>query len=190
MMLSFIFRPGRRGTVVSLAAGCLLAIAVAFVLNVNALGNLVFHLGVGRGGEQALIADTIKQFNKLYASFYDTGGSLNGLNDFPAANLVKRRIFQDIAEFSKKNELLVHDRDETKLLSITFIDAMSAEARTSETWFLSLQDAATRKPLSGVKSNQVKVRYLLKRGGGVWRVVEFEVFGKDDPIPSLPIQEF
>lgn len=136
-------------------------------------------------GEEKAIEDTLKLFNRHFATFFNTGGRLEGLNEFPAANLIKRRIFQDINKWNKENSVLVYDKDLFEIISLEILAPIRAVAVAKEVWFLNVKDRETRKNLSAVKANPIKIRYILKKIDGSWRVIEYEVFGKDDDIPPL-----
>jgi hypothetical protein len=174
--------------IISGIAGIILAMCVSLFSHPQGLRNLGFHLGIyDSGSEEKEIEETLKIFNRNFASFFNTGGSLAGLNEFPAANMIKRRIFQEINDWKKNNQVIVYDRDVFELESIEFLSAVSAAAVAREVWFLTIQDRETRKSLmSGVKANSIRVRYSMKKHEDNWRVIEYEVFGSDDEIPALP----
>jgi len=134
------------------------------------------------------VGDTLNLFNRNFATFFNTGGNLAGLNEFPAANMIKRRIFQEINEWKKKNQLLVYDKDSFEIENITLLNTVTAVAVANEVWFLNVQEKDTRKKLSPVKANPIQVRYFLKKRDGMWGVVEYEVFGSKDDIPELKIE--
>ena len=173
--------------IISGIAGIVLAMCVSFLSHQHRLRNLGFHLGMyDRGNEEKEIEETLKLFNRNFASFFNTGGSLAGLNEFPAANMIKRRIFQEISDWKKNNQVIVYDRDVFELESTEFLSAVSAIAVAREVWFLTIQDRDTRKSLmSGVKANSIRVRYRMKKHEDNWRVIEYEVFGSNDEIPAL-----
>jgi hypothetical protein len=172
---------------ISGAAGIILALFVSFISHEQGLMNLGFHLGTYESEkEEKKIEDTLRLFNRNFASFFNTGGGLAGLNEFPAANMIKRRIFQEINDWKKNNQIIVYDRDVFELESIDLMSPVSAVAIAREVWFLTVQDRETRKSLSrGVKANPVRIRYLMKKDGDNWRVLEYEVFGVDDDIPVM-----
>lgn len=172
--------------IVSLIAGIILAFTVSLFIHKNGINNLFFHMGVyDMPGEEKAIEDTLKLFNRHFATFFNTGGRLEGLNEFPAANLIKRRIFQDINKWNKENSVLVYDKDLFEIISLEILAPIRAVAVAKEVWFLNVKDRETRKNLSAVKANPIKIRYILKKIDGSWRVIEYEVFGKDDDIPPL-----
>jgi len=173
--------------IISGAAGILLALCVSLFSHEQGLINFGFSLGMydNEKGEKE-IEETLKLFNRNFASFFNTGGSLAGLNEFPAANMIKRRIFQEVNEWKKNNQIIVYDKDVFELENVDLLSPVSAVAVAREVWFLTIQDRDTRKSLmSGVKANPIKVRYLMGKEGDNWRVIEYEVFGVDDDIPEL-----
>jgi hypothetical protein len=166
--------------------GIILACLTSFFIHENSLYNFRFHLGLYDGeAEERAIEDTLRLFNRHFATFFNTGGSLQGLNEFPAANLIKRRIFQEINNWRKNNSLLVYDRDVFKIEFIKLMDPVSAIALAKEVWFLNVQDIDTRRYISPVKAAPVKVRYFLKKIEKKWQVVEYEVFGEGDEVPPV-----
>jgi len=98
---------------------------------------------------------------------------------------VKRRIFQEINEWSKKNQVIVYDKDKFEIETINMLSPVTAFAVAREVWFLSVQDRTTRKHLSQSKANPIRVRYLMKKVNGSWGVLEYEVFSKKDDIPEM-----
>ena len=63
---------------------------------------------------------------------------------------------------------------------------IAPSAANRQPWhFIVVQDKETRGKKSGVKGNPVKVRYFLKKIEGNWKIIEYEVFGKDDDIPPI-----
>ena len=176
-------------TIMAVLAGIILSSSVSFFSHENSLENAAFYLGLDkRSAEEKAIEETLKLFNKHFATFFNTGGSLRGLNEFPAANMVKRRIFQEINEWSKKNQVIVYDKDHFEIETINMLSPVSAFAVAREVWFLSVQDKATRKHLSQTKANPIRVRYLLKKVNGSWGVLEYEVFSKNDDIPAMNME--
>ena len=171
-----------------LLAGAGVALLVALGTSPEGMRNLRFHLGwYDRPARQAQIEATLKNFNKYFATFYATGGLLEGLNEFPAGQMVKRRVFQDIFALKGQGAILVYDKDLFQLKKVRFPDPERAVAVADEVWFLTLQDSATRKAKGPSKANRLQVRYLLRAEQGGWRVVDFEVYGPDDALPdTLP----
>jgi hypothetical protein len=177
--------------ILAVLAGIILSSSISFLSHENSLEKLGFHLGLyKRTVDEKAIEKTLHLFNKHFATFYNTGGSLHGLNEFPAANMVKRRIFQEINEWKKKNQLLVYDKDSFEIEDITLFNSVTAIAVAKEVWFLNVQERDTRKKLSPVKANPIRVRYLLKKLKGMWGVVEYEVFSNEDDIPEMKVERF
>lgn len=181
----------RKSVILTVVAGILAALSLSFATSEQSLANFRFHAGLfDRTAARKNVEQTLKKFNVHFASFFNTGGMLEGLNEFPAENMVKRRVFQDINTLLSANTIMVYDKDQFKLKDVAFIDPLRAVAIADEVWFLSLHDAKTRARLSGVKASTIQVRYLLRKQEGGWRVVDFQVFAKDDAIPDLPSKEF
>jgi hypothetical protein len=175
--------------IISGAAGIILALSVSLFSHEEGLLNLRFHLGIYDSAKiKKELRDTLNLFNRNFATFFNTGGNLAGLNEFPAANMIKRRIFQEINEWKKKNQLLVYDKDTFEIVNIHLVNPVTAVTVAKEVWFLNVQERDTRKKLSSVKANPIQVRYILKRLKGNWGVIEFEVFGSKDEIPELKIE--
>jgi hypothetical protein len=174
-------------SIISGAAGILLALSLSLFSHDQGVRNFSFTLGIyDSKKEEKEIEETLKLFNRNFASFFNTGGSLAGLNEFPAANMIKRRIFQEINDWRTNNHIIVYDKDVFELESVDLLSPVSAVAVAQEVWFLTIQDRDTRKSLmSGVKANPIRVRYLMRKEEGNWRVIEYEVFGPDDTIPEL-----
>ena len=175
--------------IMSGAAGIILALSVSLFSHEEGLLNLRFHLGIYDSTKvEKELEDTLNLFNRNFATFFNTGGNLAGLNEFPAANLIKRRIFQEINDWKKKNQLLVYDKDSFEIVNITLLNTVTAVAVAKEVWFLNVQERETRKKLSPVKANPIQVRYFLKKVQGEWGVIEYEVFGSKDDIPEMKIE--
>ena len=172
--------------IISGAAGIILAFAVSLFSHEQGLRNLGFHLGMyDREKVEKELGDTLKLFNRNFATFFNTGGNLTGLNEFPADNMIKRRIFQEINKWSKEKQLIVYDKDSFDIERIDLPDPGSAVVLAREVWFLSVQEKETRKTLSAVKANSLRVRYIMKKIDSSWRVVEYEVFADEDEVPPM-----
>jgi len=172
-------------------AGIILSSFVSFFSHENSLENLGFHLGFyEKAAEEKAIEETLKLFNKHFATFFNTGGSLQGLNEFPAANMLKRRVFQEINEWSKKNQVIVYDKDHFEIETIKMLSSLTAVAVAKEVWFLSVQDSKTRKHLSQSKAITIRVRYLMKKIDDKWGVLEYEVFSEKDDMPEMNRERF
>ncbi len=177
--------------ILAVLAGIILSSSISFFSHENSLDNLSFRLGLyERTVEEKAIEETLKLFNKHFATFFNTGGRLQGLNEFPAANMLKRRIFQEINEWSKKNQVIVYDKDHFEIETIKILSPVTAVAVAKEVWFLSVQDSKTRKNLSPSKANPIRVRYLMKKIKGSWGVLEYEVFSQKDDMPEMNRERF
>lgn len=136
-------------------------------------------------GETKAVKESIRLFSATYAGFYASAGGLEGLNVIPAAQMVKRRIFQDILAVLDTGRVLVLDRDRSDVRRVQFTDLTHAVAVVDEAWFMAYQDYFTRRPLPDKKANYVTVRYFLKKQWGRWIVFEYDVFGQEDQLPPL-----
>ncbi len=173
--------------IVSIICGVTLALMLSFFANSNALMNLRFHLGLyDIPAEEKQVEDTLKLFNRNFATLFNTGGDLSvALNEFPAANMIKRRVVQEINDWAGNNKVLVYDKDVFEIETIILLSPGRALAVTREVWFLNVQNRENRREKSGVKASPIRVRYFLKKIDSKWRVIEYEVFGKDDDIPVM-----
>jgi len=141
-----------------------------------------------RDQDTAEIKNTIKFFSSTFAGFYSTGGSMAGLNVFPAEKMVKRRIFQDLRNWQDTGKLLVMDRDKSIVKHVTFITPDRVVAVADEDWFSVYQDFNTRRPISGKKANLITVRYFMKKQWGKWIVDDYEVHIQGEPLPPLSVE--
>lgn len=133
------------------------------------------------------IRETLRLYNKIYASFYVTGGGLEGLNEFPASNMIKRRVFQDINDLKAKGLILMHDLDRLSVMDVVFHGGGRAVALTEENWVLGYRDADTMKLRGAVMANPVKVRYYLEYGDNRWMVEHYEIYSMGEtPPPPRP----
>ena len=178
-------KPGRKLVIAAVAAGLLLSLAS----HRNGLQNLSFHLGARNDRNvRGEIEETLNQFNRNFATFFNTGGSTEILNEFPASPLIKRRIFQEIGQWTKENAVLVYDKDLFELETAELMRPDAAVAVAREVWFVTLQNAESRKAIGEMKANPLRVRYLLKRSGRRWQVETYEVFGEKEEMPPLPVE--
>jgi hypothetical protein len=172
--------------IISFIAAVMTALALSYFFNEDPLDNLKFHTGLYNTAEEKKVIEmTLKQFNKHFATLFNTGGELQSLNYIPAANLVKRRIVQELNEWSSNNQVLVYDRDVFEIKNIEILSPKRAVVMANEVWFLNVQNREKRHEKSGVKANPIKVRYILGKHDDRWKVIELEVYGKDDSIPPL-----
>jgi len=140
-------------------------------------------------GETAEVLASLRLFSATYASFYMTGGSTDGLNTFPAEQMVKRRIFMDISNYMAQGTILVTDRDDTRLREISFLTPTRAVTVTDEDWYFLYRDAKTRRSLSTRKFNPLTVRYYLKKEWGKWIVLDYDVFDQGETLPPAPVEK-
>jgi len=169
-----------------LLAGALLAVAVTASVAPDGKGwrNLRFHLlGPPAHDEEALRA-VVKAFNSGLAGFYDTGGMTFGLSEFPADNLVKRRIFQDIAQWRKAGLRRMQDLHELEFTDLFFKSPVEAYVETKELWdvWLRVEESGAKK---GRGMRPLRSRYRLFRRGEKWIVVDFSVFDLKDELPPI-----
>ena len=175
-----------RRSLAAILLGAVGALSLAFFTTAGAGDNLLFHLGMMDMEPAEREAElTVRMFDKLYVRFYTSGGDLTGLNVFPAANLVKRRIVQDINSWAEQGMILSHDRMVFEVKAVRIIGPATAIVETNEIWQYIIRDLVTGSRTKEGKSNLIKVRYILRSSGGKWRVEEFEVFGAGDKLPPL-----
>ncbi len=135
--------------------------------------------------ERKAIEETVRRFNAYYGMFFSTGGDIRGLGRVPASNLVKRRIVQEINIWSSEGKVLVYDKDKFEVERIGLIKPWLSELIAREVWFLNLQDIQTRKWLTEVKANPIRVRYILIKIDRTWKIIDYEVYKLDEEIPPL-----
>jgi hypothetical protein len=167
--------------------GIALAFFLSFFLNKDSLAHLRFQLGLyDKAAEEKSVEDTLKLFNKNFATLFNTGGSMSlALNAFPAENMIKRRVVQEISDWTKNNQVLVYDKDVFELEETVLLSRKRAVSVAREVWFLNVQNRQNRREKSGVKASPIRVRYYLEKVNNRWMVMEFEVFGKDDAVPPM-----
>jgi hypothetical protein len=173
--------------ITAIICGIALALTLSFFLNKDGLVHLRFKLGLyDKAALEKSVEDTLKLFNKNFATLFNTGGETAfALNAFPAENMIKRRVFQEINEWNKKNRVLVYDKDVFELEETVLLSTGRAVAVAREVWFLNVQNRQNRREKSGVKASPIRVRYYLEKVNDRWKVMEFEVFGKDDAVPPM-----
>lgn len=170
-----------------------LAAAVAFAFATTPEGYLNYRYALGnysRAAEDRAIRETIKLFSATAAGIFLTGGGMQGINILPAEQLVKRRIYQDTRFLADMGMVLAHDRDRSDVREIRVLSPFHAVALVNEAWFLAYQDIFTRQLLSNKKADIITVRYLLKKNGGRWGIVDYEVYVREDEIPPLDTARF
>ncbi len=172
--------------IVSFIAAVITALALSYSFNEDPLVNFKFHTGLyNTAEEEKAVENTLKLFNKNFATLFNTGGDLQSLNYIPAENLIKRRIVQEVNEWTRNNKVLVYDKDVFELEDVELLSPQRATAVAKEVWFLNVQNRKNRSEKSGVKANSIRVRYILGKQDNRWKIIEFEVFGKDDSIPPV-----
>ena len=139
-------------------------------------------------GETDAVTNTIRLFSGTLAGLYVSGGNPAGLNSFPAETMVRGRVIRDIGILHQMNLVLATDRDRSTVKQITFVDPAYAVAIIDEAWFMQLQNYSTRRPVSNKKANIITVRYFLKKQWSKWIVMEYEVYGRGDPILPVPLE--
>jgi hypothetical protein len=167
----------------------------SFINNKNvAIENFRFNLNLyDREKEAEAIKSAIKQYNKNSASFYNSAGFLAGLEEIPAAPLIKRRLFKDINMLKRDGLVMVFDKDAVEMKRIIFLNSALAVAETEEVWAISLQEIDTRKPLFNIKASEVKVRYLFHKEPFLtekkeWIAHEVDVYPDNEDFPELDIK--
>ncbi|MDH3976638.1 MAG: hypothetical protein OEV42_20435 [Deltaproteobacteria bacterium] len=171
------------------------AFLVALVLSAavnrpTATSALKFNVGLGIKGDIEEIEGAVKQYNINSASFYNTAGLVAGLEEIPAAPLLKRRLFKDINMLKRDGLVMVFDRDRHEVKNIEFLRADLAAVETEEVWAVNLQEAESRKPLSSIKASHAKVRYILKKEpfydrGIMWVIYDADLYSPGEEVPQL-----
>ena len=171
------------------------ALSISFFNNIDgAVENFKFFAYLSdREAERESVKAAVIQYNRVSASFYNSAGSLAGLNEMPAAPLLKRRFFKDINMLKRDGFVMVFDRDNTEIKKTYFIDRDLAVAESEEVWAVALQDAVTRRPVFNLKAVEVRVRYLFHKEeflqkGRVWVAYEADVYPIAEAIPELNVK--
>lgn len=176
----------RRQELAAIAGAFLVAVISVGAFNQNPLRSLTYYLGLyDKDGMTKKIEETIKHFNRDYATLYNTGGPTTILGSFPADNLIKRRILQEIRYWDSLDAFMVYDKDTVKIEKIDFPSPDQAVVVAKEIWYISAQNVTTRKPISTLKRNPERIRYLMRNIQGKWRVMEYEVYDEKDTIPVV-----
>jgi hypothetical protein len=173
----------------------LIALTSSYLINKeNALDNLKFNISSEyKHQEIEAIKSAVKQYNTNSASFYNSAGFLAGIDEIPAAPLLKRMLLKDINMLKRDNLVMVFDKDSVEFDDVTFISREIAVAHTHEVWAVMLQEIETRKPSSTIKGVEINVRYALYKGSlrgeePHWVVFEVSVYPKGEKIPELNIK--
>ena len=174
--------------------GFLAALSISFINNIDgAVENFKFFVYMNdREAEVESVKAAVEKYNRVSASFYNSAGSLAGLNEMPAVPLLKRRFFKDINMLKRDGMVMVFDRDNTEIKRTYFINRDLAVAESEEVWAIALQDVATRRPVFGLKAVEVRVRYLFHKEqfleqGKIWVAHEADVYPKGEEIPELNV---
>ncbi len=162
----------------------LLAVLTQLTLQPGGLEALRFRLSGGEPYRPALEA-TILQFNRNYATFFDTGGLTIGLSEFPATDLVKRRIFHDINIWRAAGLWLIHDKQALEITEAVALSPERAIVDTREFWQIWPKNAETGTKGRGSKSAKIKTRYFLYRDEGTWKVWDYIVYDESDVMPPV-----
>ncbi len=175
-----------RNLFVTLIIPVLLAFGVCYLQAPSGGAYLRYHLGLyDLKKEEKLIKKSIKQFNIDYATVFNTGGTTYVIDEYPAANLVKRRTYQEANIWARQKMVLVYDRDKTTIEGIRFYSPFRAVVVAKELWFLNFQDIKTRDYLSPLKADKIRVRYLMKKVPGKgWIVQEYEVYSDTEKVTT------
>ncbi len=168
-----------------LAAVVAAALVAAAAVNEHPFYNLMFRLGLyDRAAVKQNIELTLRQFNRDFATLFNVAGPRAVLGAIQADNLIKRRIIQEVTFWDGKNMVMVYDKDTFNIEKIELPRPDRAIVVAREIWYISAQDAATRRPVSTLKRNPERIRYLMRMVGGKWQIMEFEVYGENDSIPA------
>jgi hypothetical protein len=171
-------------------AAATIGVMLAFFVNIIAVDDALYNLRfwarlLDREPIRAEIEEVVREFDRKYVLLYTTGGDLSHLADLPAANMIKRRIVQDINSWRSQGKILSHDRHALNIKKVEIIRPDRAAVVTAENWVLIMRSLATGSRTKEQKHNLVRIRYILQRNQGLWRVIEYEVFGPDDEVPAL-----
>lgn len=165
--------------------GAFLALA-AVLFSGDSIDNFRFHAGlVDMDRMKAELEATVRSFDRKYVALYTSGGDYSQLNDMPAVNLLKRRLVQDVNSWISEGMILSHDRYALNIKGIELIRPDRAAVVTAENWVLLLRNRETGKRARGQKKNLIRVRYILQRIEGAWKVLEFEVYAPYEELPPL-----
>lgn len=168
------------------AAAFFAAFIVALAATPGGYNQFRFSLGnYNRLAEDQAIRETLKLFSGTTAGIFLTGGGMQGINILPADQLVKRRIYQDTRYLLNQGMVLAHDRDRSDVRQVRLLSPSHAIAIVDEAWFLAYQNSATRRLLSNKKANFITVRYFLRKVGGKWGVMDYEVYPRNQKIPEV-----
>ncbi len=175
-----------RRDVAAAAAAIALAFAVFLVKADGAWEGLRFRLGlINREAAIKEVKDTVSVFNIYYARLFSAAGDVEGLNLFPADNLIKRRVIQEINSWKEQGIALVYDRHALDIKSVELLGPRRAVVLTEETWALVPRDITTGRKPPGAKTLRCRYRYLLGKIDGEWKVLEYDVYNMIDQLPPI-----
>ena len=165
--------------------GALCAIVTFFTFDPGAMDRMRFSAGLyDTTGQEQEIKKAIADFNLLYASFFSTGGNLDGLWRMPASNLVKRRIVQDIGNWSSNGRVLAYDKLGVSLLRLEFFSLTRAVAETSEQWVLLLREIGKEHIKKKTRDIDITVKYIFVLTDRGWFIEDFEVHPAQKVLPD------
>lgn len=176
-----------RETIAAAAAGAALALVVFLAMGGGAWKGLRFRTGFfDREDAIQQARETVAVFNIYYARFLSSAGDVEGLNLFPADNLIKRRVIQEINSWKERGSALVFDKHALNITGVELLGPERAVVTTEERWALVLRETATGRKTSGVKILHGRYRYLVGGLGNAGKVLEYDVFNMQDPLPPVP----
>jgi len=178
----------KRSLILTACVAFLAATATSFLFHEHGIAHLKRHF-ISDARVRLELGRTIEKFNQIYASFYVTGGNTFALNEFPAGNLVKRRIFQDINLWNNQHQWLIHDMHKAEVTRVQLMQTERAVVDTRELWDMWLRDTETGMK-TGRRTQAIQVRYYLAWNPGGWVVGDFEVYGDNEKLPELPEDVF
>ena len=174
------------GDIIAVGLGILLAISAVILTEADSIDNFRFRAGlVDMERMKEELKATVIKFDRKYVALYTSGGDYIHLNDMPAANLLKRWLVQDVNSWSSEGMILSHDRYALNIKDVELLGPDMAAVVTAENWVLLMRNRETGKRTRGQKKNLIRVRYILKRIEGAWKVLDFEVYAPEDELPPL-----
>jgi hypothetical protein len=159
-------------------AGSILAGLVAFAATAAVLDPLLRPSRTGESlapGEDAAVRAALGDYQRIYQDFFASGGNPALLDEFPASKDVKHHIFRDVGFVRDAGLTLVQDLATLEVREVRRTGDELAEAVTFEEWNYVFQLAEGRKPASSLKGMGQGFRYRLRRTGGSWKVVGWDL---------------
>jgi hypothetical protein len=168
-----------RRTAVAFAASILAGLA-AFAATASVLDPA---LRPRRNGpvDDAAIRAVLVDYQRIYEDFFASSGAPALLNEFPASKDLKHHVFRDVGFVRDAGLVLVQDLATMDVREVRGMGDGVAEAVTYEEWNYVFQLADGRKPASQLKGMGQGFRYRLRRAGGAWKVVGWDL--ADVPAP-------